>query len=265
MSFLEAALAYRARDWAPIPLRGKVAAVPWRQFQHSPPSISQVRAWWTEQSIYDIGLVMGAASGNLVAVDIDPRHGGKKSIRGLPLPPTFVTHTGGNGWHCIYKTPMALPKRTGALPGVDLIGQGGYVVAPPSLHPSGKLYKIVLDEEVAPAPGWVVEAMRLGEVPAKAVMIPGTPHSLEDGVRHENLFKMGCGFMRGACAWCGGRPCQANSQGHLFKRLAACNKKNGRPPLTEGEVWIIATNAWKLVRTKVAIQQIRKPNGLLLT
>jgi hypothetical protein len=82
----------------------------------------------------------GTASGLLV-VDIDPRNGGQLD-RDL-MTPTAAVATGGGGWHLYYRhpggaTPPALPGRDG----VDLKGDGGYVTAPPSVHPdTGRPYR----------------------------------------------------------------------------------------------------------------------------
>ena len=264
MTPLEAALVYRSRGWAPIPLipRGKNPSVHWRQFQNQPPLEDQIRTWFSDTPDSNIGVVMGAASGNLVAVDIDPRNGGSKSIRGLHLPPTFSTHTGGGGWHCVYQSPEPMPKRIGAFPGIDLLGQGAYAVMPPSLHPNGQPYEIVIDAEIEPAAAWIIEAMLPKEL--SPTTAPGLSNrSLEAGSRNSGLFSAACGFARGACTMCGGAGCRASSSNHLFKRVMALNLRRANPPLNKDEVWQIAENAWKWVRAKQ--QQISKPHGLLLT
>jgi hypothetical protein len=80
----------------------------------------------------------------LVVVDVDPRNGGEESMsalkeRGL-LPPTRCVATGSDGWHLYYRHPGGrVPSRP--LPGfggIDVKGDGGYVVLPPSLHPDTK-------------------------------------------------------------------------------------------------------------------------------
>jgi hypothetical protein len=84
----EAALSYLARGWAPIPLLpgDKKAAVPWREFQNHTPSKNLIRSWWNENPNFNIGLILGAGSRNLVAIVADPKNRG---------PPTFTTFTGG--------------------------------------------------------------------------------------------------------------------------------------------------------------------------
>ena len=75
----------------------------------------------------------GTVSG-LCVVDIDPRNGGQLD-RDL-MTPTAAVATGGGGWHLYYRHPggPTLPELPGRA-GVDIKGDGGYVVAPPSVHP----------------------------------------------------------------------------------------------------------------------------------
>jgi hypothetical protein len=90
----------------------------------------------------------GTASGLLV-VDIDPRNGGQLDP-GL-MSPTAAVATGGGGWHLYYRHPArpvtaALPGR----PGVDIKADGGYTVAPPSVHPgTGQPYRWANQRPVA--------------------------------------------------------------------------------------------------------------------
>jgi hypothetical protein len=53
-----------------------------------------------------------------------------------------VVRTGGGGWHLLY-APTGLGNRVGLLPGVDWRGHGGVIVAPPSIHASGRAYRWV--------------------------------------------------------------------------------------------------------------------------
>jgi hypothetical protein len=71
----------------------------------------------------------------LAVVDIDPRNGGR--IDRPLMTRTATVATGGGGWHLYYRHPGGplLAKLPGH-PGVDVKADGGYVVAPPSVHPS---------------------------------------------------------------------------------------------------------------------------------
>lgn len=84
----------------------------------------------------------GVASG-LVVIDVDPAHGGTASLTRLTAdgltPPTRFVRTGSGGLHLYYRHPgarTAILNSAGRVgPGIDVRGDGGYVVAPPSIHP----------------------------------------------------------------------------------------------------------------------------------
>ena len=129
----------------------------------------QVRDWWQHWPWAGVGLVTGARSG-LVVVDIDPAHGGSQSLAalrdgGTELPRTLYARTGG-GWHLFYARPDApvanATGRLGAreLPGIDLRGDGGYVVAAPSGHRSGNRYTWADGADtLAAMPAWIAERL----------------------------------------------------------------------------------------------------------
>ena len=100
--------------------------------------------WWTKWPSANIGISTGHSK--LVVVDVDPRHGGHSSWKKLKekfqLPQTLSVITGGKGLHAYFQAPTtAIKNRTNLLPGIDIRGVGGYVVAPPSVHASGNTYK----------------------------------------------------------------------------------------------------------------------------
>ncbi len=83
---------------------------------------------------------VGVATGDgLVVLDVDPRHGGDRSLieleEGHGDVVTLAARTGGGGVHLYLEGD--LPARNSFRPGLDLKGSGGFVVAPPSLHKSG--------------------------------------------------------------------------------------------------------------------------------
>jgi hypothetical protein len=125
-----------------------------------------IAAWWQKWPCANIAIPTGAASG-LLGVDIDPRNGGDKSLHELeaehgPLPDTAKQNTGGGGLHIIFRHPGG-PVPKALAPGIDLKGEGGYIVVPPSIHPSGKLYQWDGTEgrnallNPAELPGWLRE------------------------------------------------------------------------------------------------------------
>ncbi|TQS43746.1 bifunctional DNA primase/polymerase [Cryptosporangium phraense] len=91
-----------------------------------------------------LAIATGLRAGLAVA-DIDPRNGG--AIDHALMPPTYAVSSGGRGWHLYYQHPggARIPSRELAgHPGVDIKADGGYVVAPPSIHPDTRLpYRVI--------------------------------------------------------------------------------------------------------------------------
>ena len=91
----------------------------------------------------------GIITGNgLVVIDVDARHGGLESLEQIRdlINPTMTVKTGRGGYHFYYKTDEEIRNRANVLPGIDVRGEGGYVVAPGSLHKSGNVYEIMEDK-----------------------------------------------------------------------------------------------------------------------
>ena len=144
----------------PIPANGLLAATT---------DIDQVEDWWRRWPTANIGVRTGLASG-LVVVDEDPGHDGDDTLAALErehegLPDTPEVATGGGGRHLYFRHPGRPDVRNSAGvlgPGLDVRGTGGYIIAPPSLHVSGRRYEwdavLPLDEiPLAPLPNWLLE------------------------------------------------------------------------------------------------------------
>jgi hypothetical protein len=144
----QAALDYLARGWSVVAVepRAKRPLVRWEPFQRRAPAAADVAGWFERWPDANVGIVTGRVSG-LVVVDVDPRHGGGAALRALErahgaLPPTVESATGGGGRHLYFAHPGGrVRNRVGLVPGIDLRGDGGVVVAPPSVHPSGRRYR----------------------------------------------------------------------------------------------------------------------------
>lgn len=101
--------------------------------------------WWTTWPDANIGIRTGQVSG-IVVLDIDAKNGGLESWRDLQdlhgRVDTLTYYTGGGGLHLYFEAPPdELKSTTGDIAsGVDTRAEGGYVIAPPSLHISGERY-----------------------------------------------------------------------------------------------------------------------------
>lgn len=134
---------YVGKGFSVIPLkRDKKPAIPWKEYQERMPTREEFVLWFTDGSNYNIGIVTGKIS-NVVVVDFDSKQGltfAKK--HNFPLTPIVET---ARGHHFYFKYPKNQEIRNFQkrhdLAGVDLRAEGGYVVAPPSIHESGVTYE----------------------------------------------------------------------------------------------------------------------------
>ena len=133
---LSAALSYGARGWRVLPVIGKIPTLrDWPTKASIDPE--QIRAWWIEQPMANVGIATGTQS-QLLVLDVDPDKGGDDSLRKLeaqhgPLPMTIEVITGGGGHHYYFQhSGIALRNSAGKLgSGLDIRTEGGQVVAPP--------------------------------------------------------------------------------------------------------------------------------------
>lgn len=146
---LSHALKYAERGWQVFPCRDKSKKPATRHgFKDATTDADTIRRWWSGSPNKNLAIVTGAVSG-LVVIDIDPRHGGDETLSDWmaehgDLPPTPKVATGGGGFHLYFKHPAdcTVPCRPNVFgSGVDIKADGGYVLAPPSVHPSGEPYR----------------------------------------------------------------------------------------------------------------------------
>ncbi len=159
-ALLDAALAYAKRGFAVHPLRPRDKRPATAHGLHDATTDPEtLRRWWADTPEANIGL---AVPPGYCVLDVDGDTG-RASLNGHHLPETPCGMTGGGGLHYWFAVPEGVPatNRVGILPGIDLRAAGGYVVAPPSVHPTGALYSwadgLGLGEvKIAPAPAWLV-------------------------------------------------------------------------------------------------------------
>ncbi|MEZ5378242.1 MAG: bifunctional DNA primase/polymerase [Acidimicrobiales bacterium] len=127
---------------------------------------SAIRRWWRQWPDANLGIRTGAASG-LVVIDVDPDHGGLDSMRSLAaehaIPKGLRVRTGSGGWHLYFAHPGGHVRNSAGTalgPGVDVRGDGGYVIAPPSRHASGGVYRWTGKWELPDLPDHLLERIR---------------------------------------------------------------------------------------------------------
>jgi Bifunctional DNA primase/polymerase, N-terminal/Primase C terminal 1 (PriCT-1) len=123
-----------------------------------------VNSWWEGWPEQNIGLATGG-NARLAVIDVDG-DGGEATLSELErahgkLPPTVEVITG-NGRHLYFRGAAEFPTTGGKLgKGIDTRGEGGYVIAAPSVHPSGRRYQWSVDsaKQIAPLPEWIGQAL----------------------------------------------------------------------------------------------------------
>lgn len=198
-----------------------------------------IEKWIGGHPKFNLAIATGRIS-QIFALDIDPRHGGDDNLRKLEsqhteLPRTVRFLTGGGGQHILFRHPgVDVLNSVGKLaPGIDIRGDGGYIVAPPSLHISGRSYAIDVDHhpsdvKIADAPKWLLEAILEKKITSEQrttnwrdLVRNGAP----DGERNNSIARL---------------------TGHLLRNridpwvaaelLLAWNTHRCKPPLSESEV-----------------------------
>jgi putative DNA primase/helicase len=199
-----------------------------------------INRWWDAGTPYNIGIRTGKVSG-IVVIDVDPRHGGDESLAQLEaehgdLPPTWRVITGAGGQHIYFQHPGGtVPNSAGKLgSGIDLRGDGGYVLAPPSRHICGRGYAFSVDHHpddvpLAPTPDWLVTFVRAPARNGTATM-PATWRKLvADGVAE--------GCRNDAVARLAGHLLRRDIDARVTLDLVRCwNQTRCRPPLSEDEL-----------------------------
>lgn len=141
------------------------------------------RMLFTSRRHTGLGLATGSVSG-IWGLDVDGGEG-LQSIRRLiaqhgRLPHGPVAETG-HGWHIYFAWTCHIASRVGFLPGLDVRGEGAGLVAPPSLHPSGRRYQwrggvSIFDLPPPPAPDWLLDLVK----PPPVVWNTASPNTSSD-------------------------------------------------------------------------------------
>ena len=192
----------------------------------------QILMWWQACPNANVGVRTG---NGLLVLDVDPRNGGLESLAFLrnehgAIPHTVTVRTGGGGLHYYFAAAAGVGARNGALPGIDLKSDGGFVVAPLSMHMSGKAYgwapgRAPSDVKIAGAPPWLLELAAGKTAKGRGAQAP-------KGTRNDHLMSV-AGRLRRAGA----------DEAQLREALNAENVATCQPPLDASEVARVAASA----------------------
>jgi DNA-binding transcriptional ArsR family regulator len=260
-TLLKSALELWRSGFSVIPIQSgsKRPLVSWTEYQSRRPTKEEIRQWWQQYPNANIGIVTGKISGIVVIdldLDKDDNESGDKIYEQAPT--DLIVKTGRGGYHLYYRYPEDVdhvPNRVGLLLGVDIRADGGYVVAPPSAHSSGRLYE------------WTRRG-KPGKLPPHLVGLLTSPTPVERDDEESSskwlsdlLAGAGKGQRNDACA----RLC-----GYLFGKgipkdvvltiIRQWNEKN-RPPLPDYEVVTTVESVYKTAHRRGIVPQSQPQDG----
>lgn len=158
MALLDDALALAAEGLPVFPCNAQKQPVVTGGFKAATTDPAEIRRMFAAPGAALIGVPAGIVT-RCVVVDVDPRHNGhlwyEEHRDALPATRTHRTMNG--GLHLVFAHPLGdlrISNRSGVFPGVDVRGDGGYIIAPPSPG-----YAIVDDSPLAELPQWLLNAI----------------------------------------------------------------------------------------------------------
>lgn len=208
-------------------------------FKDASCDVATVEDMFGPNSAYNIGIATGIVSGDLIVIDADMKPElGKDGISFVEAwqrehgtwPDTVEATSGGGGHHWYFKAPPGIKSSANAEHGVDVRAEGGYIVAPPSIHPSGTPYEWVagaspFERDVAQANDSVLDLTSSLSSKQKTVSKWSEKKVVPEGTRDDELF-------RACSSW------QARGYGdeEIMRLALEYNERAFQPPLSVAEV-----------------------------
>lgn len=241
---LEAAIKYATKyNWAvfPVDAESKRPLTP-HGCKDAKKNVAAIRSWWKRWPKANVGVATGAISGLVVIdedVDREKDIDGFKSVRQWEkvngeLPETITAITGRGGCHLYFRyNGSDIGNRAGLIEGVDVRGEGGYVVAPPSIHPNGVEYQWETSPEecqIADLNETVKKLLSAGKSDSKEPF--RLPVKIPSGERNSTLFKHACSLQA-----------QGMSDEAIIAAITAVNDTQCDAPLPPDEIRLIVSSA----------------------
>jgi Bifunctional DNA primase/polymerase, N-terminal/Primase C terminal 1 (PriCT-1) len=192
---------YTARNWPIIPCAGKVPLTP-HGLKDGTTDPTVIRSWLAKYPSANIAVVTGQPGP--VALDVDRTKDGASSLaeliknHGVEVWDTLRFRSGGGGIHLLYAIPSdtVIHNSAGKLgEGLDVRGRGGYLIVPPSRHPSGGLYARDEQSPDDPAPMPASLLARIQETTQSRIAPTTGAEVFETGRRNTSLTSL-AGTMR---------------------------------------------------------------------
>lgn len=191
-SILEWAKKYKDKGFSviPITLKEKFPAIEsWKEYQNRHATNDELEKWFGNGSRNNIGIVTGGISG-IAVLDFDSKEAIQYS-KDLKFPETPSVKTN-KGFHYYYEYKEGVRnfQKRDDLPGIDLRGDGGYVVAPPSIHPSGYQYEWVEGKGLDDIPYEKLPDVIPGRSPNHKKLLKELYTGTQEGNRNNHLARL---------------------------------------------------------------------------
>ena len=223
---LEGAASWASREISVFPCARKVPLTP-DGFKSATWHPAQIAEWWTKNPDAQIGLPTGEVN-HLFVVDVDGPEGERAADK-LNLPATFTVSTRPGRFQFWYRQPDGARSKctAGVLgPQLDTRGDGGYVIAPPSIHhETGKPYRVVKDIPWSLAP---IELLEPRKTPASQQSVTDSD-TIPKGRRHQTMLSI-AGALRA----------RRLSPEMVLAQLRTVNERQCDPPLEDSELQKLA-------------------------
>lgn len=168
------AVRYARIGWLVLPIKARDKVPATSNGLHDARRDEQaIIACWLQYPNLNVGIRTGAESG-IVVIDIDGDEG-YESLSQLEkrygiMPVTASVKTPRGGQHLYFRHPGVEVRNAVALvPGIDFRGDGGYVLAPPSIGPTGRPYEVDEEAPIAALPEWFLKGLQAAQKPAQAI------------------------------------------------------------------------------------------------
>jgi len=259
-TILEAALYYAQRGWRVVPLSerdrdkkivprpGKVPIIAEWPVNAST-DFDTIHDWFREYPFANVGIATGEKSGIFV-LDVDGEQG-EASLIDLEttfgkLPQTYEVETS-RGRHLYFAQPLGVRTKSSASETeiglkLDVRGDGGQVVAPPSIHPeTKKQYKVKRDVAPAPAPKWLLDLVNAARQ-NRRLTDNLIPDKVKKGSRNAEMTRIAGKLRR-----------QGSTAAEMLAFMKQANTDRFFPPLKDSDLVTIANSIAKKDPARVLI------------
>ena len=227
MSKLEQAIKFAVMQFKVFPLQNNTkdgqVLKSWKN--EATCDLEQIKKWWDKDRDYNLAIRTGSG---LVVIDVDVKNGKDGRIifneYSKSFPETFAVKTPNGGYHYWYLVDSDIPCKVNLYEGIDIRGEGGYILSPPSIVDSIE-YVVIKDVPIAKANDEIYEFLK---IKPKDTSRKKTVEVICTGERNDTLFKEACSLQSG---------------GFSDEAIQACilkeNEMRCSPSLSEREVMTI--------------------------